>query len=90
MKKTIWDVSYELEGIVEKKIKARFDHSGTVFDRARIESDMFYDVMHLMLHMFGGEGTLEFQNKYYIYKKVNMNDIPNYQEIFEEFKQLLV
>jgi hypothetical protein len=88
-KKTIWDVSYELERIAEILFNSDFAHTNTIFDRARIEEDMFYDVMDLLLHMYGSEGTIEFMDKYYKLRNVNMNRIDNFQEIFEEFKRLI-
>ena len=36
-KKTIWDVSYELERIAEILFNSDFAHTNTIFDRARIE-----------------------------------------------------
>ena len=89
MEKTVWDVSYELERMVEKQFHAEFDHTGTIFDRSRIQSDMFFDVMDLLLHMYGGEGSVDFIDKYYELRGINMDQIPNYQEIFEEFKGIL-
>lgn len=90
MKKSVWDISYELERIVEKYFNSKFDHTGTIFDRAVIQKDMFYDVMYLLLHMYGSDGSLDFINKYTIYKRVNMEKISNYEKIFEEFKSLLI
>ena len=86
--KTIWDISYELEGICEKVFKCDFAHSGTIFDRERIENDMFYDVMALLLHICckNGEEALAFVNKYYIFEGMNMSKIPDYADIFDEFK----
>ena len=89
MDKTVWDISYELERILEKVFKQSFSQTRTIFDRSRIEEDMFYDTMHLLIYMFGTEGSEEFLNKYHKYKRINMNKIPNYQEIFEEFSKLI-
>ena len=90
MEKTVWQISYELEAIAENRFHAKFGHSCTIFDRSEIEKDMFYDIMHLLLFLYGGDGTIDFLNKYCDLKRVNMNKIKNYQEIFEEFKELLV
>lgn len=90
MKKTVWDIAYDLETIAEKKFGCNFAHSNTIFDRAVIEKDMFYDVMYLLLCMYGSEGSSDFQDKYYELKRINMNEIQNYKEIFEEFKKLLI
>lgn len=89
MDKSTWDISYDLECILEKCFNQKFDHTGTIFDRSTIEEDMFYDDMHLLLHMYGVDGSQEFIDKYFKYKRTNMNDIPNYQEIFEEFLKLI-
>lgn len=88
MIKTIWDISYQLEGVCEKVFKCDFAQSGTIFDRCRIENDMFYDVMALLLHICckNGEEALDFVGKYYTYKGKNMSEIPNYADIFAEFK----
>lgn len=88
MAKSVWEVSYELESILEKCFNTEFNHTGTIFDREIIEKDMFYEVIHLLLQMYGGEGSYDFLNKYLWCKRVSMNDISNYQEIFEEFKTL--
>ncbi len=90
MKKTVWDVSYELEKIVEDQFGAKFDHTETIFDRSRIEKGMFFDILDLLLHMYGGEGSIEFIDKYLDLRGVNMNQISNFEEIFNEFKQLLI
>ena len=89
MKKTVWDISYELECMVEEIFNAKFDHTGIIFDRATIERDMFYDVMHLLLHLYGGDGTFEFLDKHHDIKRKDMNQIINFEEIFEEFKKLI-
>lgn len=73
--------------------KKRFGHdfaqSGTIFDRSRIAKDMFYDVMSLLLHMYGTDGSIEFLDKYFMYKGLSMNEIQDYEKIFEEFRSLL-
>ena len=88
--KSIWDISYELEKVLEKYFKCKFDHTGTIFDRDVIQKEMFYDVMALLLYMYGGDGSLDFLDKYYKYKKIDMEKIPDYENIFEEFKALLI
>ena len=72
MNKSVWDISYELEIIIEKYFNCKFDHTETIFDRSVIQKEMFYDVMHLLLHMYGGEGSLDFLDKYYKFKRFNM------------------
>ncbi len=86
-----WDVSYQLEKICEKKFNCTFDHTCTLFDRNVIENGMFYDVMHLLLHLDNKDGdkAADFIDKYCQYKRTKMADIPNCAEIFDEFKELL-
>ncbi len=83
------EIAYDLERIVEKELGFDFDHSGTFFDRDVIHKDCFYSVMYFMLHIKGGKGSVEFMNKYYELRGVNMNDIKDYEQIFNEFKSLI-
>jgi len=92
MSKSVWDVSYELEVICERKFGMKFDHTNTIFDRSKIEKNMFFNVMHLLLHMDNknGDEASEFIDKHLDLVDVNMNDIPNYEEIYNEFKTLVI
>lgn len=81
MNKTIWEVSYELEKLSEKYFNCGFDHSSTFFDRDIIQAKTFYDVMYLLLHMHGGEGSIDFVNKYAKYQGIRMEDMPDYEKL---------
>lgn len=85
------EIAYDLERIVEKVLGYDFDHSGTFFDRDRIHSKYFYSVMFFMLHIKGKdfEGACNFVDKYNKYKDTNIDDIPNYEQIFDEFLKLV-
>ena len=91
MAKNVWDVSYELETICERKFGMRFDHTNTIFDRSKIEKNMFFNVMHLLLHMdnIDGDRASEFIDKHLDLFDVNMNDISNYEDVFNEFKEIV-
>lgn len=91
MKKSIWDISYELEKMCEKKFNNKFDHTNTIFDRSKIEKNMFFNVMHLLLHMdnVDGDQAMDFIDKHLDLFDVNMNDIPDYEDIFEEFSKIV-
>lgn len=84
------DIAIELEKIVEKKLGYNFSHSGTFFSADNIHMKYFYDVMHFILYIMGKDGSIEFLNKYYYdAKDKNMDQIDNYEEIFDEFRKLI-
>jgi len=91
MNKSVWDISYELEKMCEKKFEFRFDHTNTIFDRSRIEKNMFFNVMHLLLHMDNNDGdkASEFIDSHLDLFDVDMNNILNFQEIFEDFCKIV-
>ena len=84
------DIAYEIEKIAEKTFKASFDHSGTIFDADRIEEETFYECIALILHLNGNNASIDFLNKIHIYKRKNMNVIPNFVELFNELKTCLI
>ena len=88
--KTEWDVAYAIEKIAEEKFGFDFDHSGTIFDRDRIQIDTLYDVMSLLLHMYGKSGSIDFMNKYYdVCQGKRMSEIKDYEKIYNEFILLI-
>ncbi|MCQ2386908.1 MAG: hypothetical protein MJ066_00435 [Clostridia bacterium] len=91
MKESIWDVSYKLETMCEKKFGYSFEHTNTIFDRSKIEENMFFNIMHLLLHMNNNDGdrASKFIDAYLDLFNINMNKIPNYQEIFNEFCEIV-
>lgn len=50
---------------------------------------MFYDLIYLLLYKKSNHDWYEFADEIYNYKGVNMNKIPNCEEIFEKFKSLI-
>lgn len=84
------DIAYEIERIAEKIFNVSFDHSGTIFDRDVIEKESFYECIMLILHLKGNDKAIDFLNSIYEYKRKNMNDIPNLNELLEELKTCLV
>ena len=83
------DIAIELERILEKQFGYPFAHSGTIFSADFIELAMFYDDMHLMLHIKGHGDWIGFINEIYQYKGMNMNKIPNVEEIWAQFKTFI-
>lgn len=84
------DIAYEIERIAEKIFNVSFNHSGTIFDRDLIEKETFYECAALILHLRGNDKSIDFLNYIHKYKRENMNSIPNFMELFEEFKTCLI
>lgn len=83
------NIAIELEHMLRKEFGFPDRPIGTIFDADAIESRMFYDDMILLLHKNGKKDSTDFQDKIYEYRGVNMNQIPNYESMFEEFKTYL-
>ena len=84
------DIAIELEYMLRKEFGFENRPRGTIFDADAIESYMFYDILHLLLYKKSNQDWCDFINKIFQYKGVSMNKIPGYEQIFEEFKLLLV
>lgn len=87
--RNVHDIAIELESMLRKEFGFHDRPRGTIFDADAIESRMFYDVMILLLYRKGTKDSNKFQNDIFKYKGINMNEIPNYESIFEEFKTYL-
>ena len=87
--RNVHDIAIELESMLRKEFGFPDRPRGTIFDADAIESCMFYDVMILLLYRKGTKDSTKFQNDIFKYKGINMNEIPNYESIFEEFKTYL-
>ena len=87
--RNVHDIAIELESMLRKEFGFPYRPRGTIFDADAIESRMFYDVMILLLYRKGTKDSTKFQNDIFKYKGINMNEIPNYESIFEEFKTYL-
>lgn len=84
------DIAYELERCAEKILHYDFDHSGTFFDRDVIHQKNFYSVMYFLLFIKTGfnEKSLNFVNARVDLKDKNIDDIPDYEAVFDEFMAL--
>lgn len=87
--RNVHDIAIELESMLRKEFGFTDRPRGTIFDADAIESRMFYDVLILLLYKKGTKNSTKFQNAIFKYKGINMNEIPNYESIFEEFKSYL-
>ncbi len=85
------DVAIELEHMLRDEFGFDSRPRGTIFDADSIELYMFYDDMVLLLYKKGAKqgDPYEFMDRIYQYKGVNMNKIPDYEKIFDEFKSLI-
>lgn len=86
--KSTHDIARELESIVSKMLDYDFSNSGTFFDADIIESNTFYAVMDFIIFLKGKKDGQDFIND--IRKQCRnkrMNEIRNYELIFEEFKE---
>ena len=84
--RNVHDIAIELEYMLRDEFGFDCRPRGTIFDADSIELYMFYDDMNLLLHKKATKDYSEFLDEIYMYKGVNMNKIPNYEEIFEKFK----
>lgn len=84
--RNVHDVAIELEYMLRKEFGFSDRPRGTIFDADAIESRTFYDIIILLLHKKGKKDSTKFQDKIFQYKCINMNQIPDYELIFEEFK----
>ena len=87
--RNVHDIAIELESMLRKEFGFPDRPRGTIFDADAIESRMFYDVMILLLYRKETKDSNKFQKDIFKYKGINMNEIPNYESIFEEFKTYL-
>ena len=85
--KNAHDIAIDLERDAGDILGCDFNHSGTFFDADEIHARYFYEAMHLMLHMRGNDGSIDFLNRICdeCHGK-NMDDIPNCRAIYEEFR----
>lgn len=83
------DIAIEIEHMLRKEFGFEERPRGTIFDADKIESYMFYDLLYLLLYRKSNKEWFGFVDKIFEYKGVNMNQIPEYEKIFEEFKSLL-
>lgn len=84
------DVAIELEYMLRKEFGFKDRPRGTIFDADSIELYMFYDDMVLLLYKKGAvNDPYDFMDRICQYKGVNMNKIPSFNEIFDEFKSLI-
>lgn len=83
------DVAIELEHMLCKEFGIQGRPKGTIFDADSIELRMFYDDIVLMLYKCAKTDFTDFIDEIYQYKLVDMNKIPNYEEIFIKFKSYL-
>lgn len=87
--RNVHDIAIELEWMLRKEFNFKKRPRGTIFDADSIESYMFYDILHLLLYRKSSQDWCEFIDTIFKYKGIDMNQIPNCDEIFEEFKSLL-
>lgn len=87
--RNVHDIAIELEYMLRKEFGFPDRPRGTIFDADAIESRMFYDVMILLLYKKGKKDSTRFQDNVLKYQGTNMNQIPDYESIFEEFKTYL-
>ena len=83
-------IASELESLLRNEFGFNDRPIGTIFDADAIENYMFYDDMVLLLNKKGTGNFNKFINDNYQHKGKNMNQITNYEEIFEEFNRLLL
>lgn len=83
------DIAIELESMLRKEFGFNERPRGTIFDADKIESYMFYDLLYLLLYKKSNKDWSNFANKTFEYKGINMNKIPEYEKIFDEFKSLI-
>ena len=83
------DIAIELEYMLRQEFGFVNRPRGTIFDADAIETYMFYDILYLLLYKKSSQDWCDFVNKIFEYKGVSMHKIPNYEEIFEEFKFLI-
>ena len=83
------DVAIELEYMLCKEFGFKERPMGTIFDADSIELRMFYDDIVLMLYKCAKTDFIDFIDEICQYKLVDMNKIPNYEEIFRKFKSYL-
>lgn len=87
--KNVHDIAIELEYLLCEEFGFADRPRGTIFDADDIESRTFYDNMALLLHKKAKKDYTDFINSIFDYKGVNMNQISDYEKIFEEFKSYL-
>ncbi len=83
------DIAIELEHMLCKEFGFNARPRGTIFDADAIETYMFYDLMCLLLYKKSKSDWSEFADTIFPYKGTNMNRIPNYEQIFDQFKSML-
>ena len=83
------DIAIELEHMLCDEFGFNDRPRGTIFDADAIEHRMFYDDMILLLAKKSKYDSSEFEDEIYEYQGRNMNQIPNYEEIFEKFKSFI-
>ncbi|HCH29019.1 MAG TPA: hypothetical protein DEW35_05870 [Ruminococcaceae bacterium] len=84
------DIAIELEHMLCREFGFDGRPRGTIFDADAIETYMFYDIICLLLYRKSNSGWDDFANRICQYKGVNMNQIPEYEKVFDEFKLLIV
>ena len=84
------NIAIELEYFLRNEFWFNDRPIGTIFDADAIENYMFCDDMVLLLHKKGTGNFNKFIDDNYQHKGKNMNQITNYEEIFEEFNRLLL
>lgn len=86
--KSTHDIACELESIVSKMLDYDFSNSGTFFDANIIESNTFYAVMDFIIFLKEKKDGADFINDIREHcGNKRMNEIEDYEFIFEEFKE---
>lgn len=83
------DIAIELEHMLCREFGFQGRPRGTIFDADAIETYMFYDLIYLLLYKKSNQDWFDFVDRIYEYKGTNMNKIPDYEAIFDEFKSLI-
>lgn len=83
------DIAIELEHKVSQLFGYDFNHSGTIFSADDIETTHFYDVMNIILYCIGKNNCIQFLNDNYEIKNKDMNQIDNYEDIYQQFLDCL-
>lgn len=79
------NIAIQLELILRKEFGFPDRPSGTIFDADAIERSTFYDLMILVLCK-KDKHNADFIEKYSQYEGMNMNQIPDCEAIFNEFR----
>lgn len=83
----VHDIAIEIESILRKEFNIEHRPRGTIFDADAIESYSFYDMVNLILMLFGNGDFIDFLNSIFEYKNINMNKINNLDEIMTNFRK---